>query len=197
MNYEQVLLSTRFSYYGASVTSVHSNRAMTIAQVYWYITLNQEVMRTTREYREMLKQDPKAARLFKKSKFETVTFSGIFRSKKDDDLIQHSSLICFDFDHLGDRRKEMKQKLIDNPYFPTVLLFTSPSGDGLKWVIYIDLSKGDHRMWFTAISNFIHETYGVEVDRNCSNLSRGCFLPHDTMCYVDPLISQQPGICPF
>jgi len=197
MNYDQILLASSFSFYCASVTSVHSTMTMTIAQAYWYITLNQEVMRTTREYREKLKQDLKEAKLFKKSKFETVTFSGVFRSKKDADLIQHSGLICFDFDHLGDRRKEIKQALIEDRNFVTALCFTSPSGDGLKWVICVDLDKASHREWYDGVRNYLQATYNVEVDRNCSNLSRGCFLPHDPLCYVHPLILQQPGICPF
>lgn len=197
MNERDILLASQFSFYGASVTTVHSRMTMNIAQAYAYITLNLNVMHTTREYRELLTQDEAKAKLFKRSKFATATFSGTFSEKRDSALIQHSSLICFDFDHLGNRRNEIRNKLIDDHNFLTALLFTSPSGDGLKWVIGIDLTKGDHRMWFMAVRNYLQITYGVETDRCCGNLSRGCFLPHDTMCHVNPLILNQPGVCPF
>ena len=77
------------------------------------------------------------------------------------------------------------------------MMFTSPSGDGFKWVVGIDLAKCDHRTWFQALSNYVRITYGLETDAKCINVSRACFLPYDANCYVHPEISNKPDVCPF
>ena len=46
--------------------------------------------------------------------------------------------MCLDFDHIGNPEK-FKELLLQHDYFDTELLFTSPSGDGVKWIIPIEL----------------------------------------------------------
>ena len=46
----------------------------------------------------------------------------------------------------------------------TALLFRSPGGDGLKWVVSIDLAQGTHTDWFEILSFYISRNYGVEPD---------------------------------
>lgn len=46
--------------------------------------------------------------------------------------------MCLDFDHV-ENIMELKQKLLNYEYFDTELLFVSPSGNGLKWIIPVDL----------------------------------------------------------
>ena len=82
-------------------------------------------------------------------------------------------------------------------YFRVIIYIISPSGDGLKWVIDIDLAKCNHRMWFQAVRNYIYQTYHLEVDEKCINVSRACFLPHDSNCYAHPSILKQQGVCPL
>ena len=65
-----------------------------------------------------------------------------------------------------------------------LLMFVSPSGDGLKVIYGIDLSKGGHRKWFKAIRHYLRETYNLEADPSGINESRTCFLPHDPECYA-------------
>ena len=82
---------------------------------------------------------------------------------------------------------ELKQRLIDDPCFSTLLLFTSPRGNGLKWFIPIDLTRCDHKTWFTAVRNYLMATYGLtdkQVDKQCQNPSRACFLSHDPEAYL-------------
>ena len=67
----------------------------------------------------------------------------MFSKRNDDSLIEHSSLLTIDFDHL-ENLEELKQQLLNDEYFETEMLFTSPSGEGLKWIIRIDLSKVSH-----------------------------------------------------
>ena len=169
---------------------------MTVDEVYDYITLDMRASQVTRELRKI--EDEKKRREFKSKNFDFVCFSGTFSYRKDDCLIEHSGLLCLDFDHLPHLEMwDIRKKLIADPYFTTQLLFTSPSGDGLKWVVDIDLGKCDHRTWFYAIQNYVLETYHLEADSQCVNVSRSCFLPHDGSCYVNPIIRKQKGVCPF
>ncbi len=66
------------------------------------------------------------------------------------------------------------------------LLFTSPSGDGLKWIIPIDITTASHTDYFRAISNYVRQTYGIEADKSGKDISRACFLPHDSNAYLNP-----------
>ena len=75
--------------------------------------------------------------------------------------------------------EELRNKLLSDEYFETEMLFTSPSGDGLKWIIPIDLEEVNHQEYFKAVANYIQSTYGLEVDQSGKDISRACFLPYD------------------
>jgi len=194
-----------FSFFKAPAQSVTPLKTADVKGIYKYITLYQPAMERTRELRNIIKDvrdgktDEKEARKFKSTKLDFACFSGTFSYRKDDCLIQHSSLLCLDFDHIGNHNEvwALREKLIADNLFTTWLLFTSPSGDGLKWVIGIDITKCDHKTWFRAMQNYVRATYGMEVDAQCINVSRACFLPHDSSCYVNPIILQEPDVCPF
>ncbi|UFK97701.1 BT4734/BF3469 family protein [Kaistella faecalis] len=129
--------------------------------------------------------DREEARKYKAENFHYVTFSGAFSRRSNTDLKQHSGLLCIDFDHL-ESLEEFRKKLLEDEYFDTELLFISPSGDGLKWIIAIDLQKATHQEWFRALSNYLKKTYGVETDQSGKDVSRACFLPHDSGAYINP-----------
>jgi hypothetical protein len=130
-------------------------------------------------------KDPKEARKYKATYFDYVTFSGLFSSRSNVNLQTHSGLLCTDFDHIDDVY-DLGDKLLDDPCFETELLFISPSGDGLKWIIPIDISEVLHQDYFRAVSNYILETYKLKVDLAGSEVSRACFLPHDPEVYINP-----------
>lgn len=190
------MVSKPFQFYRAPITTVASSRTMTIKEVYQYIT-SMEAMERTHKLRTI--KDEREAKKFKAQNFDYVCFSGTFRHRKAEALIEHSGLICLDFDHVGNDRQlwALREKLLQDPYFETQLLFTSPSGDGLKWVVSIDAGKRDHLSWFLALQNYIRITYQKEIDKACKDVCRACFLPHDASCYVNPIILQEPDVCPF
>ncbi len=76
--------------------------------------------------------------------------------------------------------------MLNDEYFETELLFVSPSGDGLKWIISIDITEATHQNFFQAIANYIKEVYQLEVDKSGKDISRACFLPHDPEVYINP-----------
>ncbi len=127
------------------------------------------------------------ARLYKGDHFDYVTPSGVFSYCNDQSLVQHSGLMCMDLDALGERREELFHQLVDNTDVETLLLFRSPSGQGLKWFVHIDLARCDHKTWFLALRRYLMTIYHLtdkQVDASCANVSRACFLGHDPEAYL-------------
>lgn len=131
--------------------------------------------------------DKKEARRYKAQNFDYVTFSGFFTKRDVTCLEKHSNMIVIDIDHIANV-EEIKQKLINDDYFPTLLLFRSPSGDGLKWVIPIDITEYTHEDWFTSIANYLQFTYKLEIDKSGKDVARACFLCYDPEAYIHPIL---------
>ncbi|NCB83404.1 MAG: VirE protein [Bacteroidia bacterium] len=177
-----------FSFFKAPVRNTIPHKSISLLDAYNYIVGDYAKQRT-----EKLRsiEDLKQARQFKASTFDYCTFSGMFQTRNDKALISHSGLLCIDFDHLQSVDLLRKQ-LLQDEYFETQLLFVSPSGDGIKWIISISPPVGDlggfsHSNYFAAVANYILQTYGVEVDKSGRDISRACFLPHDPQAYINPI----------
>jgi hypothetical protein len=173
-----------FSFFKAPVRNTIPHKSISLLNAYNYIVGDYAKQRT-----EKLRsiKDPKQARQYKASTFDYCTFSGMFQTRNDKALISHSGLLCIDFDHLLNVDL-LRNQLLQDEYFETQLLFVSPSGDGLKWIISIDTAKASHSEFFAAVANYILQTYKVEVDKSGRDISRACFLPHDPNAYINPLI---------
>jgi hypothetical protein len=169
----------RFSYFSAPVTNTAPLREVTLLDAYH--SIKYEHAKQTATLRTIT--DVKAARQFKAKNFDYVTFSGAFQSRKDCDLIRHSGLLALDFDHVADVHS-LKAALIRDTYFETEILFTSPSGDGLKWIVSIDITRHTHQEWFSAIKNYVRFTYQHDIDSAGKDVSRACFLPHDPHIFL-------------
>jgi hypothetical protein len=172
-----------FSFFISLITNITPHSVTTLQKVYAAITSN-SYRNCTQRLREIT--DPTQARKYKAANFDYCTFSGVFTSRSNKALIRHSSLLCIDFDHLQNI-SEMKDILLADDYFDTELLFVSPSGDGLKWIISIDIAATSHGDYFAAVSNYIKATYHIETDKSGRDVSRACFLPHDPQAYINPV----------
>jgi len=184
---EEIISIKPFSFFRAPISNLKPYRTATIVDIYKYITSEYAKART--EYLRAI-GDIKAAKKYKRESFDYVTFSGTFATRNDKDLVEHSGLICIDFDHVS-QPEELFQKLLHDEYFETILLFRSPSGDGIKWVIPIDINEGSHKSYYESIAAYIAYTYKIDVDINCSNVSRACFLPFDREAYIYPKLIEQ------
>ena len=125
-------------------------------------------------------------RQYKQQRLDFILPAGIFSYANDSSLLKASGLLCMDLDNL-ENVEAMKQKLLDDRLFESMMLFRSPCGEGLKWFLKIDLSKCDHRQWFTAVRNYLMKTYGLtseQVDSTSINVSRACWLCHDPDVYI-------------
>lgn len=171
---------TDCSIFKAPVRNVFPSQTLRLGQIHKLIT-SDTYKSITEELRSI--EDIKERRKFKANRFDYVTFSGVFERRNDKFLQKHSNLITIDFDHLTDLNK-VREQLLNDAYFETELLFVSPSGDGLKWIIRIDLEEATQAEYFIAISNYIKQTYNIEVDASGKDVSRACFLPHDANAFL-------------
>ena len=184
-----------FSFYKAPISNTKPHKAVSLLQIYNAIKGNYYQERT-----EKLRtiSDVRQARQFKAANFDYCTFSGVFTTRNDKALLKPSGLLCLDFDHLQNI-KLLRNQLLQDEYFDTQLLFVSPSGDGLKWIIQINPPLesppfGDlgscgysHGDYFVAIANYISQTYSVTVDKSGRDISRACYLPHDSEVFINPI----------
>lgn len=177
-----VLRIPKFSYFNAPVSNTHPKLTLSLIEVY-YLIISAEYSSITNQLRAIPAKNE--ARKFKASKFDYVTFSGTFSKRNDKALIDHSGLLTIDFDHIPNLL-HLKEQLLVDEYFETELLFVSPSGDGLKWIIPIDITEATHQNFFQAIANYIRKVYQLEVDKSGKDVSRACFLPHDPEAYINP-----------
>lgn len=172
------------SFYNAPITNKTPSATMTLDEVAAMIQ-SEELAPQTEHLRGIT--DKAEARGYKGWNLPYVTPSGVFSYCSDDCLVKHSGVLCIDLDGVEDV-DGLKRLLIADRHFQTLMAFRSPSGNGVKWFIVIDLSVCDHRAWFHAVRNYLLETYQFltpkMVDVQCQNPSRACFLCFDPCVYV-------------
>lgn len=117
-----------------------------------------------------------------KSTLDYVTAAGTFTKRSNANLIDRSGVFSIDFDHVNDLRV-LKADLIAklNP----ALFFESPGGHGLKVFYYIDVNLGTHADYFKAFQNYFRSEMNLEIDKQCSDVSRACFLSWDCNSYLN------------
>jgi len=171
-----------FSFFKAPVRNTIPHKSICLLDAYNYI-VGEYAKKRTEKLRSI--KYPKQARQYKATNFDYCTFSGVFQTRNDKALVNHSGLLCIDFDHLQNVDL-LRNQLLQDEYFETQLLFLSPSGDGLKWIISIDAAKTSHGEFFAAVANYILQTYKVEVDKSGRDISRACFLAYDPNAFIHP-----------
>ena len=180
---EQTVKTKFISYFNPPVNYTHPADKVSYTDVYRLITSG-TLEEETNELRGLC--NPNAIKDFKATKLPHITPSGIAYTRCDDGMKYHNETLCIDIDDMeGEAQlQETKRILIEDPCFYTLMLFRSPSGDGLKWFIPIDLTQCGHRKWFEAVRNYLYQTYGIVADEKCVNPSRSCYLCHDAEAYA-------------
>jgi hypothetical protein len=127
-----------------------------------------------------------------KMQLMAIMFNGTFSERKDDGLIQHSGLCVLDFDKYPDAKTltAERNRLKECPY--VYMMFTSPSGNGLKVVIRTpESNKFEHKRRFEAYKEYIQSDY---FDVANSNVSRVCFESYDPDAYLNEFCEVFQGI---
>jgi len=111
-----------------------------------------------------------------------ICFSGTFNKRADDAIIEHSGLICLDFDGY-ERQKDLlqdKEVLTKNKYVYSV--FISPSGNGLKVLVKIPEDIDGHTNYFNSLEKYFNSPY---FDKTSKNISRVCYESFDPLIHIN------------
>ena len=174
----------KFSFYRAPVRNTNPSKEITIVQLFQAIT-GTYYRQVTEIFRAMPAGREKAE--FKTSRFDHVTFAGTFTTRKTDALKQASGYVILDYDHVPNFEK-LKKMLINDPILSPELVFTSPSGDGLKVVVF-NSDGADHYVFYQALTNYLISQYpdfAQCLDKKTKDIARACFVCYDENCYIKP-----------
>ena len=117
-----------------------------------------------------------------KKKLPSICFSGKFTKRADSALLEHSGLICLDFDKFKTSKElnEFNERIQADMY--TYASFLSPSGNGYKVVVKIPRDYKHHKMYFDALKDYYDSEY---FDNSTKNLSRVCYESYDPEIFIN------------
>src|SRR5439155_6864444 len=126
----------------------------------------------------------KTAVAAQKKALQAVTWSGTFKRRRKDALLQHSGLLCADLDELGgEKLVEVSVALRESIHLWS--LFISPTGDGLKAIFRVAADPETHEVSFRAVEEHVRTLTGIQIDQSGSDVSRLCFFSHDPVAYLN------------
>ena len=160
---------------------------MNLTQVYEFIK-GREAAFATQEVRRI--KDHQEAQLFKLRNFRIATFGGVFSKRSANALVTPSGYMVIDIDGLKTKAQvdDVRYICITDKRIRPMMVFTSPSGYGVKAVIDIDTTRNlSFKEYFRWVAMYMQFEYGIDVDRSGSDICRACYLPHDPECWMKTL----------
>lgn len=111
-----------------------------------------------------------------KKQLPLVSISGTFKAHFDDDIIEHSGLICIDFDDFDNQEdaEGIRDHLASDKY--TLASFLSASGN-VAIIVRIDPVR--HKDSFTCLDAYYAKNFRLHADPSGKNVSRYRYLSHD------------------
>ena len=147
------------------------------------VVLNRIKSGSSKDIIDRIQQEKdKTARNEIKKELPAICFSGTFTKRADNAIVEHSGIICLDFDGYPSKKAMLDQKkvLTTNQYVYSV--FISPSGDGLKVLVQIPKDVENHVKYFNALNKHFNSEY---FDKTSKNISRVCYESYDKDIYVN------------
>jgi hypothetical protein len=122
-----------------------------------------------------------------KKNLPVVTFSGLFKKRRNiDSIIKYNKICVIDIDHISNESlNRLLLQFKDDPYI--FAFWLSPSGDGIKGLVQfkfmVDVGLTDcryhHKHAFSLLEAYIKEKYSIEMDNSGSDITRLCFISAD------------------
>ena len=131
---------------------------------------------------EIQKEPDKHKRNEIKKQLPAICFSGTFKKRSDNAIIDHSGLICLDFDNYPSKKDMIKDKARFTKDKFVFSVFVSPSGDGLKVIVQIPPDSDNHVNYFNALQTYFNSNY---FDKTSKNISRVCYESYDENIYIN------------
>jgi len=117
-----------------------------------------------------------------KKKLPSICFSGVFNKRSDSALVEHSGLICLDFDGYEKKKDLTEDRLKFEKNKFVFAVFVSPSGNGLKVIVKIPKDSENHTKYFNSLNKHFASPY---FDTTSKNVSRVCYESFDKQLYVN------------
>lgn len=121
-------------------------------------------------------ESDKKKRDWLKRSLPSVTIGGVFKTRLEKELIEHSGFICVDIDHYND-----KTSLLEDRY--TYAIFKSASGKGLAVMVKINPDK--HKESYAWLADYYYLNFGISVDPAPKNVASLRFVSYDPECFVN------------
>lgn len=174
-----------------SPASLVPQASLSLGQVYQLIAGNEQLKRLTLQVR----QSPDLS-LAKRTSLPYITPFGTFSRRRCDSLLAFSGLLPIDVDKLEspEEAEHLKQALFGDPYLDARLVFTSPSGKGVKafipWPSHRLTAQDDPArlasFYAAQAMEYVRCMYDAHpdekrrgVDVSGKDVVRACFLCHD------------------
>lgn len=177
------LLQTKISYFGKITYNTPLCDITLLDWIGKYALRNRDnIMRI----RETNKNDSKTAKQMKADLLPYVTLTGHYASEPikqfrrlgNEDYVNPIMGIDVDIDentNVGLTKEEVKQKLIELPF---VFLVSDSCRSGVYALAFIDTTK-DYKRMYDAMREEIMNRTGIEVDKNCGDITRARFASYD------------------
>ena len=117
-----------------------------------------------------------------KLKLPAICFSGKFHKRNDESIIEHSGLICLDFDKYRKRTDMYDDRDVFCKSKYVFSVFVSPSGNGLKVLVKIPADAENHTNYFNSLEKYFNSPY---FDKTSKNLSRVCYESYDPLLHIN------------
>ena len=185
-NGEFAIKLLEFSFYRHPVTTTKPSKSINLVQLYFAMK-GEYYKNTTLQYRN--ETDTERRRLLKLGTFDHVTFAGTFTERRKDGLKQPTHYAVFDFDHVPDPGK-LRDVLISDRLLNPEFAFISPSGDGVKVVLFNDdFETTEHETFYSGVLSYLegkYPQYSKYIDSKTKDVSRTCFICWDKNVYIKP-----------
>jgi hypothetical protein len=180
----KTMINPLISYFNNGITDIYKPYTVSIEKLHSGITSCEKWIEPTKKTREAyLKYGKTAPYKAIRNKLPYVTPDGVWsdRSKTASSrLITPSNLIQIDIDGLNAEELETTRRImITDPH--TLILFTSPSGAGLKSFVkcenFSSLVKGSLIEYYRQL--------GIVLDETTLHDKAACFVCHDSSAYLN------------
>jgi len=172
----------KMSFYLGGIKITKPSKALDITELYDLIKSDKYKAKVE----EIRNQDTKDVRDKLKANLDYITPAGIFEARNNDKLSECSGYAPIDIDNVeSGQLEDLKNKLKNDEYI--TLLFTSPSGNGLKAIITIPQERENYSLYVEGFYDYLEGKYNIEQDNldRRSDISRACYVSHDPEAYLN------------
>lgn len=117
-----------------------------------------------------------------------ATWAGVFRTRRNADLVRHSGQVGIDLDHLGESKAvEVIQTAVADVH--CLCAFRSVRGEGVRLLFRVSPIPPDakgHETAFEEVAQHVRNRYGVDPDKSGRDVARASFVSFDRGLWLNP-----------